>query len=483
VIANQLASAWSQVTHGGRLPVVQLCCEADVVPQSIAADACARLGLNLHVMSVHSLPLDPRELIALMRLWEREAALSGSALMLECEDLDASDNARARAISRMIESTHAALIVASRERFSARQRHIITLDVHRPSTKEQRTLWENALGPAGAHLDGRVDALVSQFSLTVSAIQSASNEALGRVNEDDSSSNGSTNGTTDELAKALWDACRKQKRPKLSNMAQRIEPAAGWEDLVLPEDQRQILREIGIHVRQRMKVYDTWGFAAKSPRGLGISALFVGPSGTGKTMAAEVLANDLKLDLYRIDLSQVVSKYIGETEKNLRQVFDAAEGGGAVLLFDEADALFGKRSEVKDSHDRYANIEISYLLQRMETYGGLAILTTNMKGALDQSFLRRIRFIVQFPFPDAMQRAQIWERILPRETPSEGIEITKLARLNVAGGNIRNIAMHAAFLAADAGEPVHMNHLLRAAQVEYAKLEKPLTQSEIGGWL
>ena len=199
-------------------------------------------------------------------------------------------------------------------------------------------------------------------------------------------------------------------------------------------------------------------------------------------MAAEVLASDLRLDLYRIDLSQVVSKYIGETEKNLRRVFDAAEEGGAILLFDEADALFGKRSEVKDSHDRYANIEVSYLLQRMEAYRGLAILTTNMKSALDQAFLRRIRFVVQFPFPDAGQRAEIWRRIFPAATPLDGLDFNRLARLNVAGGNICNIALNAAFLAADAGEPVRMQHLLQAARSEYAKLEKPLTETEIGGW-
>jgi SpoVK/Ycf46/Vps4 family AAA+-type ATPase len=190
----------------------------------------------------------------------------------------------------------------------------------------------------------------------------------------------------------------------------------------------------------------------------------------------------LRLDLYRIDLSQVVSKYIGETEKNLRRVFDAAEEGGAVLLFDEADALFGKRSEVKDSHDRYANIEVSYLLQRMEAYRGLAILTTNLKAALDTAFLRRLRFVVQFPFPDAAQRAEIWRRIFPRQTPTAGLEITKLARLNVAGGNIRNIALQAAFLAADGDQPVTMAHLLRAARSEYDKLEKPLTETEIAGW-
>src|SRR5262249_9566024 len=185
----------------------------------------------------------------------------------------------------------------------------------------------------------------------------------------------------------------------------------------------------------------------RGTRGLGISALFAGPSGTGKTMAAEVLAADLELDLYRIDLSQIVNKYIGETEKNLRRVFDAAEAGGAVLLFDEADALFGKRSEVKDSHDRYANIEVSYLLQRMESYRGLAILTTNIKPALDEAFLRRLRFIVQFPFPDAAHRAEMWRRAYPHRTPVGTLDFTRLARFSIAGGHIRNIALHAAFFA------------------------------------
>ena len=232
-----------------------------------------------------------------------------------------------------------------------------------------------------------------------------------------------------------------------------------------------------------MTVYETWNFGAKCARGLGISALFSGSSGTGKTMAAEVLANELSLDLYRIDLSAVVSKYIGETEKNLRRVFDAAEEGGAILLFDEADALFGKRSEVKDSHDRYANIEVSFLLQRMEAYRGLAVLTTNLKTALDTAFLRRIRFIIEFPFPDSAHRSEIWRRIFPFETPTENLDIEKLSRLNVAGGNIRNIALNAAFLAADAGEPVRMTHLLRATQAEYTKLEKSVTETEVGGWV
>jgi len=231
-------------------------------------------------------------------------------------------------------------------------------------------------------------------------------------------------------------------------------------------------------MRQRDVVNEQWGFAAKHERGLGLTALFAGNSGTGKTMAAEILAADLDLDLYKIDLASVVSKYIGETEKNLRAIFTAAEESGAILLFDEADALFGKRSEVRDSHDRYANLEISYLLQQMESYRGVAILTTNMQHALDPAFLRRIRFIVQFPFPDAAARARIWRRIFPAATPVANLDFDRLGQLNVTGGTIRNIAMHSAFLAADDSMRVEARHIVAAARTEYAKMEKPLTAAE-----
>ena len=297
-------------------------------------------------------------------------------------------------------------------------------------------LWRQTLGAEAASLNGRVESLVAQFSLTAPAIRSAAAEATSQYSKDGSQEQEAA------LGDRLWETCRLHARPQLDGLAQRISSQVGWDDLVLPQSQLQTLFDIVVQVRQRARVYDEWGFAAKSERGLGISALFSGASGTGKTMAAEVMANELRLDLYRIDLSQVVSKYIGETEKNLRRVFDAAEDGGAILLFDEADALFGKRSEVKDSHDRYANIEVSYLLQRMESYRGLAILTTNMKSALDTAFLRRIRFIVHFPVPDAAQRAEIWRRIFPADTPTgRAWMLTRLARLNVAGGNIRNIAL------------------------------------------
>jgi SpoVK/Ycf46/Vps4 family AAA+-type ATPase len=210
--------------------------------------------------------------------------------------------------------------------------------------------------------------------------------------------------------------------------------------------------------------------------------MFAGSSGTGKTMAAEVLANTLLLDLYRIDLSSVISKYIGETEKNLRRVFDAAEEGGAILFFDEADALFGKRSEVKDSHDRYANIEVNYLLQRMESYRGLAVLATNMRSALDPAFLRRIRFVVNFPFPDFSYREQIWQRVFPPATPVESLDASLLARVVIPGGNIRNIAMNAAFRAAEEGTAVRMKHLAQAARHEFVKMEKPIPETEIVQW-
>ena len=402
-----------------------------------------------------------------------------SALLLDGEGLDRQDMLRESVVTRFIEEVSGALLLTGRDRRMVQRRPLVTFDIRKPQPGEQQALWQEGLGAAAPILSHQVERVVAQFDLSAPVIRAACAQALGETPAPE----GFQPAASVRMGDILWESCRTQARPRLDDLAQRLEPMAAWEDLVLPEPQRRTLHEIATHVRQRAKVYETWGFAAKSARGLGISALFTGISGTGKTMAAEVLANELRLDLYHIDLSQVVSKYIGETEKNLRRVFDAAEEGGAILLFDEADALFGKRSEVKDSHDRYANIEVSYLLQRMESYRGLAILTTNMKKALDTAFLRRIRFMVQFPFPDAAARAEIWRHIFPADTPTEGLEAEKLARLNVAGGNIRNIALNAAFLGADAGEPVRMAHVLRAARTEYRKLEKSLTDAEIEGWV
>jgi hypothetical protein len=464
-LVQRLTEIWSCRTQA---PIVQLCGEDREAKAAIAASACVGLGIPLYILRAVDIPTAVTEREALTRLWQREAFLTRSALLLDCEDLNSRE--QLLAILPVIETIQSLLIVTGREPLKFR-RPTLRLEVNKPSPAEQRYLWQNALGPLASELNGQLGAIAAQFNLSPPMIQTICSEL----------NSGEREGAS--VSALLWDACRTQARADLDNLAQRIEPIATWDDLVLPEPQRQTLREMAAQVRQRCTVYETWEFSNRGANGLGISALFAGASGTGKTMAAEVLAQALRLDLYRIDLSQVVSKYIGETEKNLRRVFEAAEAGGAILLFDEADALFGKRSDVKDSHDRYANIEVSYLLQRMEAYRGLAILTTNLRGAIDQAFLRRIRFVVQFPFPDLAQRMEIWQRMFPPKLPTAGLDLGKLARLTIAGGNIRNIALNAAFLAAEAEEPLQMVHLLRATQGEYAKLEKTLTETEAGGWI
>lgn len=476
-LAETIAATWTQAAALATLPAVQLCGPEIDDKRAIAAAACAQLGLDLYVMPVAAIPTNPVEVEQLLRLWEREAALSGSALLLDADGQTGADVAVENNVSRFLAAGIGPLLVSSRERQFAWQHTSVPFDVYKPRLAEQKQIWETALGATAASLNGQIDQIVAQFNLSLPAIFSACLGAQGQLR-----ATGGDSPAAAQVEEVVWAMCRLQARPQLDDLAQRIEPTATWTDLVLPAAQREILGEIALHVRQRRQVYEQWGFATKGKRGLGISALFAGASGTGKTMAAEVLAGALRLDLYRIDLSTIVSKYIGETEKNLRRIFDAAETGGMILLFDEADALFGKRSQVKDSHDRYANIEVSYLLQRMEAYRGLAILTTNMKDALDSAFLRRLRFVVQFPFPDATQRAEIWQHVFPQQTPTKGLDVAKLARLNIAGGNIRNIAVNAAFLAADAAEEVSMAHLLRATQREYAKLERTLTDTEIRGW-
>jgi ATP-dependent 26S proteasome regulatory subunit len=464
----QRITGWWRVSKPG---LIELFGEDDAAKRAIVAAASSEVGIALHVLPAADIPLPPSERETFIRLWEREMILGGGALLIDCCS-DGEPGESSRAIHALIERIRGPVVLATREPLSNCAAPTIKFEVRRPVAPEQKAIWRSVVEPLAPNLNGELDSLTTQFSLGLDGIQAAAAELGEQLSATDQN----------KASDILWDICRSHSRKGLENLAQRIEPAATWSDLVLPEPQLRILREMASHVRQRSKVYEQWGFAAKGLRGLGISALFAGTSGTGKTMAAEVLANELRLDLYRIDLSAVVSKYIGETEKNLRRVFDAAEQGGAILLFDEADALFGKRTEVKDSHDRYANIEVSYLLQRMETYRGLAILTTNRKESLDSAFLRRIRFVVQFPFPDAALRAEIWRRIFPKETPTESLDLAKLSRLNIAGGNIRNMALNAAFLAADGSEPVRMKHLLRAARSEYMKLEKPLTESEIGGW-
>jgi SpoVK/Ycf46/Vps4 family AAA+-type ATPase len=307
-----------------------------------------------------------------------------------------------------------------------------------------------------------LDQLAGQFEFNAAQIRDAVASGMDRAR-----SSGRALSAED-----LFLAARQHSNPNLAGLAQKISPRYAWEDIVLPEDQRAMLREIVATVRGRPKVLDDWGLGRKLVPSRGVTILFSGPPGTGKTMAAEILAGELGLDLYKIDLSSVVSKYIGETEKNLERIFRQAAASNAILFFDEADALFGKRSEVRDSHDRYANIEISYLLQRMETYQGLTILATNLRANLDEAFTRRLQFAVDFPFPEEGDRLRIWQTLFPPEVPrAEDLDFKTLARrFKLAGGSIRNVIVAASYLAASDGGVVTMDHLLHGTRRELQKL-------------
>jgi hypothetical protein len=455
-------------TTGDRIPVIQLSGTDTPTKQFLAARIAEASDLRVYRMTPDGIPSAPGEVDALARLWDREAALLPLALYLEYPEGEGpSFDTAAAAMDRFIGRTRGMVFLSVREPRPARGEVPVVVDARRPATSEQRAAWQSLLGDAQETLTTR---LSGQFDLSISAIQ----DVVAR-------SGGDADGQG-TIESDLWRACLALTRPRLDLLAQRIEPRASWTELVLPPDVVAILRQLVAQVAQRTRVYEDWGFGRRMNRGLGISALFAGESGTGKSMAAEVIAGELGLDLYRIDLSAVVSKYIGETEKNLRRVFDAAEEGGAILLFDEADALFGKRSEVKDSHDRYANIEINYLLQRLEAYRGLAILTTNLKSALDRAFLRRLRFVADFPFPGIPERKRMWQQAFPPSAEVEALDADRLARLSLTGGSIHNIALNAAFLAAHAGERVGMARVLEAARSEFRKLERPINEAEFR-WL
>jgi hypothetical protein len=450
--AERLVDHWR--VDGSAGPAANLVGRTSRAKIAVAANAAATLDAGLLLLDGRWLPPDTRELDRLARLIEREVVLTGSAVLVDADDLDEPEQLHRAAM--LVQRVVAPVVLSTRERLPLRDRGSVVIPIDRPTSGEQWRLWS-------AHVEDHaiVDRLVGQFDLDAQLI-----DAIGASSE--------------AASLGWWEACRGQARPRLGSLAARVESAATWADLVLPDAPLELLRQLLLDVRHRFAVYERWGMRRGRARGLGTTALFTGPSGTGKTLAAEVLAAELELDLYRIDLASVVSKYIGETEKNLRQVFDGAESGGAVLLFDEADALFGKRTEVRDSHDRYANTEIAYLLQRLEEHRGLAILTTNMRDALDGAFLRRLRFVIEFPFPDAIQREVMWRQAFPAETPTRDLDAAQLAELNVTGGSIRNIATAAAFLAAESGGPVEMNHVERATRVECAKLDLPMGRSFAG---
>jgi hypothetical protein len=487
-VVDAILWQWRRPSTGG-LPVAQLLGSDADSKQLIAQATATALRRQLYRLNPEALLGQAIELEAVTRLWQRESQLLPLALYV---DLQSGEGAPAEAnasLTRFLARATVAnsvVLVGVRDALPRLPMPTFAVDVERPTVTEQRQAWSDVFEQLAEMMNGAAhnqdfqalgERLASQFSLNLPAIYDVAAGAWANP------TNHSPDAPASPLDPApfaahLWDACRALTRPRLDTLAQRLDAKATWDDLVIPDEPLRLLRQIAAQVRHRHHVYEGWGFAQKMNRGLGISALFSGESGTGKTMAAEVIANDLRLNLYRIDLSAVVSKYIGETEKNLRRLFDAAEEGGAILFFDEADALFGKRSEVKDSHDRYANIEINYLLQRMEAYRGLAILATNMKSALDSAFMRRLRFIVQFTFPGVAERKQIWQKSFPPQTPKADLDYDRLARLTLSGGNIHSIALNAAFLAAQSGEPVTMPIVLAAARTEFRKLDKPVNEAD-----
>jgi hypothetical protein len=385
------------------------------------------------------------------------AALEGGLVCLDgLEDLSPVE--RGRLLRAIDESPERIVLVAAtrRDALALSERTALVVDVPFPGFGERRRAWE--------HFSGSRDAgeVAAKFRLSIEQIRAAGEVSViaARAREE------ATPRSAD-----LDMGARHASSSRLGELATRLAPAYSWDDLVLADRQLEVLQSISAYLRHRDRVLSEWGYEATVSRAQGLKVLFAGESGTGKTMAAQVLGAELGLEMFRVDLAGTVSKYIGETEKNLERIFTAADGSNAILFFDEADALFGKRSEVSDSHDRYANLEVAYLLQRMEAYPGAVILATNFRRNIDDAFIRRLDFVIDFPFPEVPDRRRIWELVLPSEAPvADDVDLDFLAaRFKLSGGAIRNCSLAAAFSAADEGGSIEMRHLVRAVAQEYAK--------------
>lgn len=457
--AEHLASLWQQATHFDSIVPVFLTGPERESLAIVAATAARQVGLGFSAFAPGASLAPSTERAELVRLWRREALLGQRMLYLDAWNPNDRD-----ALADWATSCGGAMAVGMRDQNRSTISGVC-LKVPATSDEDRRQLLASVLNGQASTSPGLAVRLAEQFRVGASRLF----VALSR--------HGPENRPI--TAHELWEICRREAASTPTHLVQRIESGATWIDLVLPPDTLELLHEIAAQARWRAKVHEEWGFADRGTRGLNLTALFSGPSGTGKTMAAEVIANELRLDLLRVDLSAVVSKYIGETEEHLSEVFDAAEAGGSVLLFDESDALFGQRSKIHDSRDRHANIEVSFLLQRLEAFRGVAILTTNFRENLDAAFLRRIRFHVEFPFPDRLTRAQLWRSVFPNNTPLAQVDFEKLSRLSLTGGHIRNIALNAAFRAAEAGTPVRPEHIVAAARNEFRKSEKPAPEAAL----
>ncbi len=443
------------------------------------AEAVARLAASLRLplltADLGKLAAAGGEAESTLDLLFREANLLTVVLYLEDVDalLGPDRVLAAQALQEHLDRSSGVVITAGDRPLAMRFQTMTAVMVPEPGFHERRAIWESALLEHGVTTDGRsVEDLASRYRLSDTQIRRAVSStvrqaALART----------TPGAAD-----LARASRQQVPRDPGTLARKVVPFYGWDDLVLPADQVAQLRELCRQARYRHVVYGDWGFDRKLSLGKGLSALFSGPPGTGKTMAVEVIANDLGLELYKIDLSQVVSKYIGETEKNLDRLFTQARSGNAILFFDECDALFGKRTAVQDAHDRYANIEIAYLLQKLEEHEGLSILASNLRQNLDAAFTRRLTFIVEFPFPDDESRRRIWQAIWPAQLPrSKDLDLEFMAtQFKLPGGAVKNIAVAAAFLAAESRSELTTEHLLWATRRELEKSGRRVARSEFG---
>lgn len=405
----------------------------------------------------------------------REALLTGAVLCVaDCEPLFEESNAAWReTFENTARDSGVPLILTMRTianlpaEFAGRRTTL--LRITGATTKERTAVWLQEARIAGVELkQAQAELLAATYRLDGARIKEAVARAIV------------LGGGVENASEHLIDASRALSTVTLGTLGREVIPRFGWDDIVLPAEVTVVLREIVERVRHRPLVFGEWGFNAKHAASRNLSILFSGPSGTGKTMSAEVMANDLGLSLYRVDLAAVVSKYIGETEKNLSKIFDDASASGAILFFDEADAMFGKRSEISDSHDRYANLEVSYLLQRMEEYDGIVILASNLRNNMDDAFIRRLHFAVDFPFPEIQARAEIFRRTMPKSTPlDDEVDLQSLARrYRLSGGNIRNVVVASAFLAAAEDSVVRQKHLELAVRREHQKMGKWLVSEE-----
>jgi len=446
--------------------------------KSTAEAICREAGVNLLVVDSRSL-LEGRSLET-ANLIVREARLQNSSLYLQAFDVFLEDKDLRNLHEILVQAfkTFPGLIFLAGKEFMELDRDLINNDFvpcffPLPSYSVRKQLWESCLKDYELAEGIELNALASKFKFSGGQIRNAVHTACsfsGEINPDPVLS-----------MEDLYKGCKVQSNQKLSSLAQKTSPHYTWEDIVLPKDTLEHLKEVSGFIKYKGKVHFDWGFEKKLSLGKGLNVLFSGAPGTGKTMAAEVLANEVKLDLYKIDLSSLVSKYIGETEKNLKKIFDEAETSNSILFFDEADALFGKRSEVKDAHDRYANIETAYLLQKMEEYEGVVILASNFRKNMDDAFLRRLHFTIEFPLPDDNARKDIWRKMFPKETPiSDDVDFAFLSRFKFAGGNIKNIVLAASFLAAEDSESVAMEHIVKATKREYQKIGKLFTEADFG---